>query len=332
MSITIDPGSIERFPERAGYYVVTDVFVLPAGVANPEDNDPPVPRFIGTLTGSPYEVEVSGQVRSIEGVRHVQVLGRGKKDGNDFGEKLEFAIDPESDEVTIADGVWERGERVQNADDTDYRHRDGDTYTGKNEALDHWAQWMYADGAEPETHESYTPSILYPRVAGASALEIAQMDASDRADYDADIAAAIAALTAAQQDDINANLDLASRWCETGIVFPAGACFCDLYQKVGLNTSETDPGGNPDPSTLPTLRDWLVSSVIPIPVSDETTTQSSITTFQVLFCSNPLTYPLGSSFPLSTNPFYYPEDYEAPDRTGLSDMEMRPTVLGVIFA
>jgi hypothetical protein len=331
MPITINPATVESFPPKTGYFVVTDVFLMEATVASPDDRSPPEPKFIGTLTGNPFQIELCGQKRRSGQHEYVQILGRGKKNDTGFKEKFEFSIEDDED-IELADGKWESGEKVRNDDDTDYRYREDDTYSGKKKNLNHWAQWMYTDGAEPGVYRGCSPWILYPRVGGKTAIEIAQLKPDDLKKYEEEIADAIADLDPPVAEILEENLAAASKWRETGFVFPSGAVFCDLYQKARLNNDETDPDEEPDPDTLPTLRDWIVSPVIAIPVTGAKAEKNAITSFDVTICQNPSSHPLGQSFSLSTNPFFYPKKYEPPDRAGLTASQMRPTIVGMMFA
>jgi hypothetical protein len=340
-----DPIILETFPARAGYYIVTDVFVMMARSVSREDGKKDLKSiFVASAIGSPDEIEVIGQESTSKSKPQLQLVMRGnlQPDGK-LADRKEYLIDGlwKDPNVTEADGVWEEGETPENEDGSDYRYREGDTYKDKNKNWNLWAQWMYGDAAEPAAYpglgspvepkdgedppppayEGLAPDLKYPRYGGKSATEIAALSDADRAKYEDAIAAEIAKLSTADKAIVNKRLQRASPWRET-TVNRRGIGFIDLYQQVRI--------GEEASSTDPHLRDWLVSHEIdPLP-SGSKIQDSAIATFSITIVSNQDSHPQGADVDQSTLPFNYPDDYKIPSRTGLTKYQMRPTVLGVI--
>lgn len=345
------PIILETFPDKPGYYIVTDVFVMAAKAFSTEEGKKDLePILVGTATGSPDTIEVVGQESKEKGLPQLQILMRGaiQPDGK-FSERREYLINElwKDPTVTEADGIWEEGEKPKNEDDTDYRYRDGDTYQKKDKALNHWAQWMYGKDAEPSSYPGFPPlkdekdedededkpppppahmgfssAFEYPRYGGKSAKEIKALSSADLAKYEDAIADEILELTEAEQAIVAKKLASTSPWRET-VLSRSLIYFIDLYQRVQVGEEAKD--------TDPALRDWLVSHVIdPLP-SGSKISDDKIVTFSTTVVNNPSAHPLGSDLSQSTLPFHYPKnDYEVPERTGLTKYQMRPTVLGVI--
>jgi hypothetical protein len=347
------PIILETFPAKAGYYVVTDVFLMTAKAFSIEDGKKDLePIFVGTATGSPDEIQVVGQESKEKGLPQLQILIRGaiQPDGR-LLERREYLINElwKDPTVTEADGIWEEGEEPQNVDDTDYRYRDGDTYQDKDKALNHWAQWMYGKYAEPSsypgfpllkdldeeeeegsdpppppTHEGFSSKYSYPRFGGKSIKEIVALSSEDLAKYEDAIDAEILKLTAPERAIVADKLAHASPWRET-VLTRSLIYFIDLYQTVQIGEEAKD--------TDPALRDWLVSHVIdPLPSGSKIKDDATVT-FSITVVNNPSAHPMGSDLAQSTLPFHFPKnDYEIPERDNLTKYQMRPTVLGAIVA